>query len=116
VDKAVIVWKLNELMARKRVKNKDLASALGVDENSVYRLRRTDLMPRLTEERLNGICKVLSCQPGDLLVFIPDSNDENQAQEEPEKADSPDPQTPNSGKSSKTSAQVMWLLPSEESA
>ncbi|MEH2070045.1 MAG: helix-turn-helix transcriptional regulator [Nostoc sp.] len=111
----MIVWKLNELMARKRVKNKDLASALGVDENSVYRLRRTDLMPRLTEERLNGICKALRCQPGDLLVFTPDDNDENQAPDEFQKVDSPVPQT-SSSTTAKTNSQVMWLLPSEESA
>jgi putative transcriptional regulator len=65
----VIRWKLNEVMARSRVRNKDLAEALGVTENSVYRLRKTDEMPRLTAERLEGICQVLRCQPGDLLEW-----------------------------------------------
>ncbi len=73
----VIRWKLNEVMARKRVRNKDLAVALAVTENSVYRLRKTDEMPRLTPERLNGICAALRCQPGDLLEWLPDE-DENQ--------------------------------------
>lgn len=72
----VIRWKLNEIMARKRVRNKDLAKVLGITENSVYRLRKVDDMPRLTPERLNGICKALNCQPGDLLVYEPDDNDE----------------------------------------
>lgn len=71
----VIRWKLNEVMARKRVRNKDLAEALGITENSVYRLRRVDEMPRLMPERLNGICKALNCQPGDLLVYEPDDDD-----------------------------------------
>jgi len=71
----VIRWKLNEVMARKRVRNKDLAEALGITENSVYRLRKVDQMPRLTPERLNGICKALNCQPGDLLVYEPDDDD-----------------------------------------
>lgn len=70
----VIRWKLNELMARKRIRNKDLAEALGITENSVYRLRRIDEMPRLAPERLNGICAVLKCQPGELLEWIPDSD------------------------------------------
>ncbi|MEY3255349.1 MAG: hypothetical protein RLZZ29_480 [Cyanobacteriota bacterium] len=71
----VILWKLNEVMARKRVRNKDLAEALGITENSVYRLRKVDEMPRLTPERLNGICKALNCQPGELLEYVPDDND-----------------------------------------
>ena len=71
----VIRWKLNEVMARKRVKNKDLAEELGITENSVYRLRKVDEMPRLTPERLNGICKALNCQPGELLVYEPDDSD-----------------------------------------
>lgn len=70
MDIKVIRWKLNELMAQKRVKNKDLAEALGITENSVYRLRKTDTMPRLTPERLDGICTFLDCQPGELLERI----------------------------------------------
>ncbi|MHC5718599.1 MAG: helix-turn-helix domain-containing protein [Nostoc sp.] len=68
----VIRWKLNEVMARKRLRNKDLAAALGITENSVYRLRKVDEMPRLAPERLNGICMALDCQPGDLLEYILD--------------------------------------------
>lgn len=45
-------------MAQKRVRKKDLAEVLGITENSVYRLRKVDEMPRLTPERLNGICMV----------------------------------------------------------
>lgn len=74
IDK-VIRWKLNEVMARKRVRNKDLAEALGITENSVYRLRKVDEMPRLTPERLNGICRALDCQPGDLLEYVPNDDD-----------------------------------------
>ncbi|MDJ0617008.1 MAG: helix-turn-helix domain-containing protein [Calothrix sp. MO_192.B10] len=44
-------------------------------ENSVYRLRKVDEMPRLTPERLNGICQALDCQPGDLLEYEPDDSD-----------------------------------------
>ncbi|WP_338421220.1 helix-turn-helix domain-containing protein [Nostoc parmelioides] len=71
----MICWKLNEVMARKRLKNKDLAQMLGITENSVYRLRKVDSMPRLAPERLNGICKALNCQPGELLQYEPDDND-----------------------------------------
>ncbi|OCQ91130.1 hypothetical protein BCD64_12675 [Nostoc sp. MBR 210] len=74
-ENQVIRWKLNEVMARKRVRNKDLAEALEITENSVYRLRKVDEMPRLTPERLNGICKALDCQPGELLEYVPNDDD-----------------------------------------
>ncbi|WP_244329155.1 helix-turn-helix transcriptional regulator [Tolypothrix sp. PCC 7910] len=35
-------------------------------------------MPRLTPERLNGICKALNCQPGELLEYEPDDSDRNE--------------------------------------
>lgn len=75
-ENQVIRWKLNEVMARKRVRNKDLAEALEITENSVYRLRKVDEMPRLTPERLNGICKALDCQPGELLEYVPNDDDD----------------------------------------
>jgi putative transcriptional regulator len=68
----VIRWKLNEVMSRKRIRNKDLAAALDITENSIYRLRKTDEMPRLTPQRLEGICQILGCQPGELLEWVPD--------------------------------------------
>ncbi|MEO1186361.1 MAG: helix-turn-helix transcriptional regulator, partial [Cyanobacteria bacterium J06636_27] len=40
ISKVVIRWKLNEMMARSRVKNKDLAKALGISEVSMYKLRK----------------------------------------------------------------------------
>ncbi len=77
-------------MARKRVRNKDLAEALNITENSVYRLRKVDAMPRLTPERLNGICAVLRCQPGDLLEWVPEGVERGVDSSEP-RAVSPTP-------------------------
>lgn len=70
----MIRWKLNEVMARKRIRNKDLAQALEVTQTSIYRLRKTDEMPRLTPERLNGLCVALDCQPGELLEWVMDDS------------------------------------------
>jgi putative transcriptional regulator len=74
-NRAMIRWKLNEVMAAKRIRNKDLAEALGLTAVSVYRLRAVDEMPRLTRERLDGICRTLQCQPGELLLWIPDKDE-----------------------------------------
>ena len=69
-----IRWKLHEVMAKMRMRNKDLAEALEITENSVYRLRKANDMPRLTPERLEGICATLRCQPGDLLEWVADGS------------------------------------------
>jgi putative transcriptional regulator len=59
------------VMSKKRLRNKDLATELNITENSVYRLRKTNEMPRLTPQRLEGICAALNCQPGELLEWVP---------------------------------------------
>nr|WP_290224251.1 helix-turn-helix domain-containing protein [Trichocoleus desertorum] len=69
----MIRWKLNELMAIERKRNKDLADAIGMTESSVSRLRKKDFMPRMKPETLNGICAFLNCQPGDLLEYVRDT-------------------------------------------
>jgi putative transcriptional regulator len=58
------------VMSKKRLRNKDLAAKLNITANSVYRLRKTDEMPRLTPQRLEGICAALNCQPGELLEWV----------------------------------------------
>lgn len=83
MDTNVIRWKLNEVMARKRIRNKDLAMELGITETSIYRLRKTDDMPRLSPERLNGLCAALKCQPGELLEWLPDDDSNQEAGTEP---------------------------------
>lgn len=83
MDTDVIRWKLNEVMARKRIRNKDLAKALGITETSIYRLRKTDEMPRLSPERLNGLCAALRCQPGELLEWVFDDDSYQEAETSP---------------------------------
>jgi len=68
----VILWKLNEVMAKQRVKNRDLAKAINLHENSIYRLRAQNTMPRLSHETLDAICTYLHCQPGELLEWTVD--------------------------------------------
>ncbi|MBD2089246.1 helix-turn-helix transcriptional regulator [Microcoleus sp. FACHB-1515] len=68
----VIKWKLNEMLSQQRKTSRDLAEHLGIHENSVYRLRKEDKMPRLNHDTLEGICLFLNCQPGDLLELVKD--------------------------------------------
>ena len=68
----MIRWKLNEIMARQRISNRRFAELMGAHENSIGRLRRSDVMPRLAHDTLNDICKHLGVQPADLLSYEPD--------------------------------------------
>jgi DNA-binding Xre family transcriptional regulator len=51
----MITWHLNEVMARHRIKVKDLAHYLGVNSNAVSNLKHARTMPRLDGQRLNQI-------------------------------------------------------------
>ncbi|MBW4510299.1 MAG: helix-turn-helix transcriptional regulator [Scytonematopsis contorta HA4267-MV1] len=42
---------------------------------SISRPWKVDKIPRLMQEKLNGICRALNCQPGELLVCEPDDSD-----------------------------------------
>jgi len=112
MSKTVIRWKLNEVMAQKRIRNKDLAQGIGITETSVYRLRRTDEMPRMNPERLNDICRFLSCQPGDLLVYEPDQRESDYAPAEPQNSLSllKEEPTINKGTSEQVSGKVVPLM------
>lgn len=71
----VIRWKLNEVLSKQRKTSRELADFIGIHENSVYRLRKEDKMPRLNHDTLDKICEFLECQPGDLLERVEESND-----------------------------------------
>ena len=70
MHQTVIRWRLHELLSSQRKTSRDLALFMGVHENSVYRLRKTETMPRLSHDTLDSICKFLDCDPGDLLQRV----------------------------------------------
>jgi len=72
----MIKWKLNSVMAERRKTGQRLAEQLHVHPNTVYRLKKTDRMPSLNEELLNGLCEFLECKPCDLLEYVPLVTDE----------------------------------------
>ena len=63
--------RLDVVMAERRVTGKDLAAAIGITEQNLSLLRNGKIKGvRFTT--LEGICRELDCQPGDLLVYEPD--------------------------------------------
>lgn len=63
--------RLDVVMAEQRVTGKDLAAAVGITEQNLSLLRNGKVKGvRFTT--LEGICRELGCQPGDLLIYEPD--------------------------------------------
>ena len=68
----VIHWKLAVMMAERDVSNKELTASTGMSPNSISRLKVRRYLTRIDQDTLNALCKALSCQPGDLLVYEKD--------------------------------------------
>lgn len=68
----MLYWKLREIMARKKITNRELAKRLGLHETSIARLKASDTMPRINGKSLKNICRALECTPIDLLIYTPD--------------------------------------------
>ena len=60
--------KLAVLMAEKEIRGKDLAEQVGITEANLSKLR-TGKVKAIRFSTLEALCKVLDCQPGDLLVY-----------------------------------------------
>lgn len=59
---------LDVMLARRKMKLKDLAQAIGISVTNLS-LLKTGKAKGVRFETLASICRVLECQPGDLLVF-----------------------------------------------
>jgi putative transcriptional regulator len=70
-----IVVRLDVMMARRKVRSNVLARAIGITEANLS-LLKSGKVKGLRFSTLEAICRVLDCQPGDLLEFIPDETSE----------------------------------------
>lgn len=59
---------LDVMLAKKKMRSKDLAEAIGITEQNLSILK-TGKARALRLSTLETICKILDCQPGDLLEF-----------------------------------------------
>ena len=65
-----IVVTLDVMLARRKMKAKDLAERVGITEANLS-LLRTGKVKGVRFETLAKICEVLACTPGDLLEVVP---------------------------------------------
>lgn len=63
-----IITNLDVMLAKRKVRSKELAEAIGVTEQNLSVLK-TGKAKAIRFATLNAICKYLDCQPGDILEF-----------------------------------------------
>jgi len=64
----MIVVNLDVMLAKRKVKSKDLAQAVGITEQNIS-LIKTGKIKGLRLATLDAICRFLECQPGDILEY-----------------------------------------------
>jgi putative transcriptional regulator len=63
-----IIIELDVMLARRKMKLQDLSAQVGITIQNLSILK-TGKAKAIRLETLNEICRVLDCQPGDLLRF-----------------------------------------------
>jgi putative transcriptional regulator len=62
---------LDVMLARRKMRSKDLAERIGITEQNLS-LLKSGKVKGVRFETLAAICHELDCQPGDLLEFLPE--------------------------------------------
>jgi len=65
-----IVVNLDVMLAKRKMRSKELAERIGITEQNVS-LLKSGKVRGVRFETLEKICKALDCQPGDLLEYRP---------------------------------------------
>jgi putative transcriptional regulator len=66
-----IVINLDVMLARRKVKSKELAEFVGITEQNLS-LIKTGKIKGIRLSTLNAICEFLQCQPGDIFEYRKD--------------------------------------------
>jgi putative transcriptional regulator len=68
-----IIVNLDVMLAKRKMRSKELAERVGITEQNVS-LLKSGKVRGVRFETLSKICEVLNCQPGDLLEYRPDGS------------------------------------------
>ncbi len=66
-----IIVNLDVMLAKRKIRGKELATEIGITEQNLS-LLRTGKVKGVRFSTLEKICQILECQPGDILEFVPD--------------------------------------------
>ena len=70
-----IIDNLDVMIAKRKMRLKELAVKIGLSEQALSMIK-TNKVKGVRFETMVKICDVLDCQPGDLLEFVRESDDE----------------------------------------
>ena len=70
-----IILRLDRVMADRKMSLNELSERVGVSNVNLSKLK-TGKVSAVRFSTLNAICKALKCQPGDILEFVDDGNDD----------------------------------------
>lgn len=70
----MIVVNLDVMLARRKVSVTELSEKLGITMANVSILKNGKAKA-VKLETLNKICRILECQPGDILEYVPDKKE-----------------------------------------
>lgn len=65
-----IIVRLDRVMVDRKMMLKDLAEEIGITDANLSKLKNGKVVA-IRFSTLEGICKTLDCQPGDILEYIP---------------------------------------------
>lgn len=69
-----IIVNLDVVMARRKIRSKDLAARIGISEQNLS-LLKTGKVKGIRFGTLEKICRILDCKPGDILDYSPEMDD-----------------------------------------
>jgi len=69
-----IVVNLDVMLAKRKMRSRDLAARIGIAEQNVS-LLKSGKVKGIRFDTLERICAVLDCQPGDILEYRPEDEE-----------------------------------------
>ena len=76
-----IIVNLDVVMAKRKIGSGELAEKIGITQANLSILK-TGKAKAVRFSTLEKLCKVLTCQPGDILEYAPDPEPENNESDE----------------------------------
>ena len=72
-----IILRLDRVMADRKMSLNELAERVGISNVNMSKIK-TGKISAIRFSTLNGICRVLNCQPGDVLEYVEDDEEEKE--------------------------------------
>ena len=72
----MIILRLDRMLAERKISSKELAGRVGISQVNMSRIK-TGKVSAIRFSTLDAICRALDCQPGDVLEYMPDDEDDN---------------------------------------